>query len=241
MTKETLVHEQVSDIARISAEYERRAREIPEDFYSWGKPANLLMHGQTLRSCIRLLQQNAMFPLNGRRIADIGCGVGTWLLEFVQWGADPASLAGIDLMPERLERARRRIPQADLHLGSADALPWADESFDLLSQFLVFTNMRDPALKRAVAAEMLRVLRPGGAILWFDLRVNNPQNPEVRGLRAAEIRSLFPDCDVQLRPSLLAPPVSRRIANWSWPLSEALSAIPLLCTHYAGLIKKKAA
>src|SRR5882672_10974606 len=189
-----------SDIIRISAEYERRAREIPEDFYSLGKPSNLLMHEQTLRSCIRLLQRASMFPLNGRRVADIGCGVGTWLLEFLQWGVDPADLGGIDLMPERLACARRRIPGADLHVGSASELPWPDGSFDLVSQFLVFTTMLDPELKRAVASEMLRVVKPGGGILWFDFRVNNPRNHEVRGVRAAEIRSLFPGCEMELAP-----------------------------------------
>jgi len=179
-----------------------------------------------------------MFPLNGRKIADIGCGVGTWLLEFVQWGADPADLGGIDLIPERLACARRRIPGADLHLGSASELPWPDGSFDLVSQFLVFTTILDPPLKRAVALEMLRVLKPGGRILWFDFRVNNPWNPEVRGLRAAEIRSLFPGCKMELAPAMLAPPLSRLIAGWSWPLAEALQAMPFLCTHYAGLVWK---
>jgi ubiquinone/menaquinone biosynthesis C-methylase UbiE len=147
-------------------------------------------------------------------------------------------LGGIDLMPERLARARRRIPGADLHLGSASELPWPDESFDLVSQFLVFTNIFDPELKRAVASEMLRVLKPGGGILWFDLRVNNPRNPEVRGLRRAEIRSLFPGCKMELAPALLAPPLGRLIAGWSWPFAEALQALPLLCTHYAGLVWK---
>jgi ubiquinone/menaquinone biosynthesis C-methylase UbiE len=227
-----------TDTARISAEYQRRDREIPADFYSWGKPANLLMHQQALRSCIRMLRQASMFPLNGLRVGDIGCGVGTWLLEFVQWGADPSMVGGIDLMPERLDRARRRIPQADLYVGNASELPWPDEHFDLLSQILVFTNMSDPALKRVTAQEMLRVLKPGGGILWFDLRVDNPHNPEVKGLRRDEIRSLFPGCSVELTPTLLAPPISRLIAARCWALGEALHALPFLCTHYAGLIRK---
>src|SRR5258706_3117913 len=100
-----------SDILRISAEYERRAREIPQDYYSWGKPSNLL--------------------LNGRKVADI---VGTWVLEFAQRGADPADLGGIDLKPERLACVRRRIPEADLYLGSTSELPWPGDSFDLVSQ-----------------------------------------------------------------------------------------------------------
>ena len=227
-----------SDTIRIVAEYERRAREIPDDFYSLGRPANLLMYQQTVRSCIAALRHASLFPLHGRRVADIGCGSGGWLLEFVQWGADPADVAGIDLMPARLERARRSVPQADLSVGSASDLPWPDESFDVVSQFLMFTTILDPALKRAVAKEMLRVLKPGGGILWFDFRFDNPKNPQVKGLRKKEIRSLFPLCDVQLQSTLLAPPISRFIAGRSWILGEALHQVSFLRTHYTGLVRK---
>jgi len=229
-----------ADIERIAAEYERRTREIPAGYYDLSQEANLLMHTHTLRAVIRLLRRAPGLPLAGRRIADIGCGNGAWLLAYVQLGASPADLAGIDLMPERIAQARNRLPQADLRQGSASELPWPDGSFDLVSQFLVFMNMSDPALKRAVAGEMLRVLRPGGAILWFDPRMDNPRNPRARGLRAAEIRALFPVCRIRLLPALLAPPLARLIAPWSWPLADALQAMPFLCTHYAGLIQKPA-
>ena len=228
-----------SDTLRIRAEYERRAREIPADFYAWSRPSNLLLHEHALRGCIAMLHRASLFPLAGCRIADLGCGEGTWLLEFVQWGADPAALCGIDLSVDRIANARRRLPQSDLRVGSASQLPWPDQSFDLVSQFTVFTSMLDPALKQAVAAEMLRVLKPGGAVLWFDFRVNNPLNPQVRGIPAREIRSLFAGCDVELASSLLAPPLGRRIAGWSWPLAELLHTLPFLRTHYAGLIRKR--
>jgi ubiquinone/menaquinone biosynthesis C-methylase UbiE len=227
------------DTVRISTEYERRARELPADFYAWNQPANLLLHQQAARGCIRMLHSAALFPLTGLRVADIGCGDGTWLLEFVQWGADPAALCGVDLRAERVESARRRIPQADLQTGTASELPWPDGYFDLVSQFTVFTSILDPALKRAVADEMVRVLKPRGVILWFDFRFHNPRNPQVRGVRAAEIRSLFPDCQVRLAPVLLAPPLCRRVTKWSWPVAEVLSALPFLRTHYAGLIRKR--
>lgn len=153
---------QGADTIRIAVEYERRARDIPRDFYSLGNPGNLLMHHQTVRSRIAALREASLFPLHGRRVADIGCGSGGWLLDFLQWGADPTDLAGIDLMEYRLQQARRLIPQADLHVGSASELPWPDQSFDIVSQFMVFMNMFDPVLKHAVASEMLRVLKPGG-------------------------------------------------------------------------------
>jgi ubiquinone/menaquinone biosynthesis C-methylase UbiE len=148
-------------------------------------------------------------------------------------------MCGIDLMPERIENARIRIPQADLRAGSASELPWPDESFDVVSQFTVFTSILDLALRRAVAGEMLRVLKPSGAALWFDFRFSNPRNAQVRGVRAAEIRSLFPGCRITLAPVLLAPPLGRVVAGWSWPLAEALQGLPFLCTHYVGLIRKQ--
>lgn len=233
-----LMNYQGTDTVRIATEYQRRAREIPADYYSLAKPANLLMHQQAERGCIDALRAASLFSLRGRRVADIGCGSGTWLLEFVQWGAAPADLAGIDLMSERVETARSRIPEAELRVGNAAQLPWPDESFDVVSQIVVFTSMLDPALRRAVACEMLRVLKPAGCILWFDFRFDNPTNHQVRGIRQEEIRSLFPSCEVHLKPALLAPPISRFVARRSWVLGEALHAIPFLRTHYAGVIRK---
>lgn len=181
-----------------------------------------------------------MYPLDGMRVADVGCGSGGWLLEFLKWGADPGDLAGIDLMPERLDCARRKLPMADLHAGNAAALPWESNSFDLVSQFVVFTSILDAGLKRAVANEMLRVLKPGGAILWLDFRVDNPRNAHVKGIQKKEVRELFPDCEVTLEPVLLAPPLTRLLASRAWVVAEVLHALPLLRTHYAGLIQKPA-
>src|SRR5690348_13416758 len=117
-----------SEVARIAAEYERRARDVPGDYYSLSRPANLLMHGQTLRACIGMLARASMFPPQGRRILDVGCGYGGWLLEMMKWGADPHLLSGIDLSRERIDCARGRVPQADLRNGSASQLPWPDET-----------------------------------------------------------------------------------------------------------------
>jgi len=233
-----------SESARIAAEYQRREEQIPAGSYIWSHPSNLLLHQQAVRGCIAMLDRAGRFPPRGKAIADIGCGDGAWLLEFAQWGASPDSLAGIDLNRERVQRARQRLPQADLRTGNAGELPWPDGSFDLVSQFTVFTSILDPAMERAVATEMLRVLKPEGVILWFDFRCNNPWNKNVRGIGAQRIESLFPGCQVDLAPVLLAPPLARLITGktitaWSWPLAELLYTIPLLRTHFAGLIRRK--
>ena len=226
------------ELARIKAEYARRSREIAPDTYSPGRPANLFIHQQLVRCCISLLMRHSGFPLNLKRIADIGCGGGIWLLEFAKWGVSPSHISGIDLDEEKILRAASRIPGADLRAGKASELPWCNESFDLVSQFTLFSSILSAPMRHEAAAEMLRVLKPGGLILWYDLRVNNPQNPAVRGIRADEIRTLFPSCTVTLTRVTLAPPLARRIVPLSWILGMLLETIPFLRTHYVAVIQK---
>ena len=90
-----------------------------------------------------------------------------------------------------------------------------------------------------VAAEMLRVLRPAtGAILWYDFWFN-PTNPDVRAIRAAEIRALFAGCDVTIQRITLAPPIARRLVGVSWLLCALLERIGILNTHQLALIRPK--
>jgi len=230
------VNAEASEILRIRAEYERRSREIPRDFYGWGRLPNYFLDTQLVRDCIVALKQEQMFPLENRSVADIGCGSGRWLLEFAQWEAN--HLHGIDLDETRIRRVKERLPSADVHAGDARHLPWADDSFDLVSHFTLFSSILNDAVKRQIAAEMLRVLKPAGIIIWFDFRFNNPRNPGVRGIGAGEIRSLFPGCTVKLRRVTLAPPVARMVVPVSWIAASILEKVPFLRTHYLGIIRK---
>jgi SAM-dependent methyltransferase len=191
-----------------------------------------------MTAAIRGLATIDLFPLDERSVLDIGCGEGNWLLEFSQWGAAARDLHGVDLDRHRLSKARLKLPAADLHCGSAGQLPWPAASFDLVSQFTVFTSVLQPQLRNSMAQEMLRVLKPAGAILWYDFRVNNPQNPNVRGIGAGEIRSLFSGCDVRLLSITLAPPLARIVVPFSWMAALMLEKLPFLRTHYFGIIRK---
>ena len=224
------------EIERIRAEYARRKRDIPQAFYSWDRVFNCFTHTQLVRDCIAALTQAKLFPLENRSVADIGCGSGTWLLEFAQWEA--SDLHGIDLDESKIERAKARFPSAKLHAGDARQLPWSDNSFDLVSQFTLFTSILSDTVKQQIAREMWRVVKPGGVIIWFDFRVNNPRNKSVQGITSREIHSLFPDCSIRLRPVTLAPPIARRIVPVSWIAASLLEKIPVLRTHYLGIIRK---
>jgi hypothetical protein len=93
-------------------------------------------------------------------------------------------------------------------------------------------------MARNVAQEVSRVLKPGGAVVWYDFIYNNPKNPQVRGLRLSAIRDLFPDFHFIMRKVTLFPPLARRLGPLTSVLYPALAAIPCLRTHYLGLLHK---
>jgi hypothetical protein len=69
--------------------------------------------------------------------------------------------------------------------------------------------------------------------------MNNPRNPDVRGVKKKEIYELFPNCEIHLKRITLAPPLARAIAPFSIILCQLLEKFPLLCTHYIGVIRRK--
>ncbi len=117
-------------------------------------------------------------------------------------------------------------------------MPFPDASFDLVMQFTLFTSILNDEVKRAIAAEMVRVLAPGGRILWYDFSYNNPKNPDVRGIGKQEIHGLFPNLEMKIKRITLAPPLGRRIAPISPALYYVLSRVRPLCTHLLCLLRK---
>jgi ubiquinone/menaquinone biosynthesis C-methylase UbiE len=223
---------------RILREYERRAREIPADFYALSQPANLFSYQGQQRALLAALARAGMLPLESQPILDIGCGHGQWLSHFETLGARREKIAAIDLDAGRAAAAQERFPGADIRIGDAAHLPWADASFAIVTQSTVFTSVLDGPTRGAIATEMLRVLKPGGVIVWYDFLFDNPHNANVRGVKAGEIHRLFPGCRMELRRITLAPPVARRIVPLSWPLARFFEYLRLMNTHYLGVIRK---
>jgi hypothetical protein len=85
---------------------------------------------------------------------------------------------------------------------------------------------------------MVRVVKRDGLILWDDFHMNNPKNPDVRGVKRREINALFHGCGIKMRRITLAPPLARCIAPYSPMACEVLAKIPWLCTHYLASIRK---
>jgi SAM-dependent methyltransferase len=168
----------------------------------------------------------------------LGVVVGV-LREFIKYGARPENLYGIDLLPDRIEEAKRLSPNIKFTCGNAEDLPYEDNFFDMTLCFTVFSSILDRIMRQNIAREMLRALKPEGMVLWYDYHVNNPKTPDVRGVKKREIHELFPDCEIHLRRITLAPPIARALAPFSTVLCQLLEKIPLLRTHYLGVIRKR--
>ena len=222
---------------RIARVYAGRQKRLPPGYYSIFHPGNLYIVQRRERATLRLLADHGLSDLSDRRILEVGCGSGSELLRLVGWGADPGLMAGVDVLPERIGAARAKLPAADLREADARSLPFPDESFDLVQQFTLFSSVLDAEFRRRIAAEMLRILKPGGFILWYDMRYVRPGGA-LAGIGKDELMSLFPGCRYDIRAETLVPVVARRLARVSWLLCDIVAMLPFVRSHYVACIRK---
>ena len=95
------------------------------------------------------------------RILVDGCGVGMYVRALQPYAREAW---GIDIEPEHLALARDNVPDAFLQLAECENLPFCGDSFDMVLSHEVIEHVRDDAL---AAAEMVRVLKPGGRAVIF--------------------------------------------------------------------------
>ncbi|MDE2357217.1 MAG: class I SAM-dependent methyltransferase [Alphaproteobacteria bacterium] len=102
----------------------------------------------------------------GRVLADLACGSGAFL-DNLALTFPRARLCGVDLSGPYLQEAGRRIPRADLICAQAERLPFATASLDAVTCVYLFHEL-PPRVRPRVAAEIARVLKPGGLLAFAD-------------------------------------------------------------------------
>ena len=103
----------------------------------------------------------------GDRLLDVACGAG---LAVELAGLCGATCAGIDASPRLIAVARDRSPDADLRVGDMQALPWDDQSFDVVTSFRGIWGTTPDAV-----GEVYRVLVPGGRLgltVWGHIKAS---------------------------------------------------------------------
>ena len=228
----------MNEIERIRSFYVNRAADNRySELYSVFNRATLFTLQKRERILLDLFRLEKITPLTHLRVLDLGCGFGQELHRFRGYGGLPKNLFGVDLLMERLSVAQQLVPHANLVQGNGGNLPFGNDVFDLVLQFMLFSSILDKSLRIQIAKEILRVTKPGSLIMWYDFWLN-PTNPQTRGIRPKELRELFPDCRYRLHLTTLAPPIARCVVPMSWLLGDILESLPFLRTHYLVGIRK---
>ncbi|MFM8769681.1 MAG: class I SAM-dependent methyltransferase, partial [Rubrivivax sp.] len=215
-----------------SAVAERYARRGAAERYSLLQPDVWLTVQERQRAMLRLFTGLGWRTLADRRLLEVGCGSGGNLLEMLRLGFAPEHLSGVELLPERLEAARRSLPPAvTLLAGDASQVPLPEGQADVVLLSTVFSSLLDDAFQQQLADAVWRAVKPGGGVLWYDFTLNNPRNPDVRGVPVARIQQLFPQGRVRAQRLTLAPPLGRAVARVHPGLWSLLNTLPWLRTH----------
>ena len=137
-------------------------------------------------------------------VLDVACGPGLVVCAFAEV---VAHATGIDLTPAMIDaarelQARKRLANVTWETGNVEHLPYADETFSIVTSRYAFHHLLDPA---AVLGEMKRVCKPGGKVVLADImasadpakaaifdRMERLRDPShVRALPLDEMRALF--------------------------------------------------
>jgi ubiquinone/menaquinone biosynthesis C-methylase UbiE len=229
-------NQETERIQRVYATY--AAAGLAESKWSLKNPGNLAIHSERSRALAKALARSGLLPLSDKHVLEVGCGSGGILRELILLGAKPSLLSGIDLIADRVESARIVLPEADLRVADARSLPFEAERFDLVMVFTVFSSILDAEVARQVATEIRRVLKPAGAVIWYDFQYNNPRNPNVRGIKQPQVATWFPGFRSYWKTLTVLPPLARRLGAVTAFVYPILAAIPLFRTHLMGVMLK---
>jgi SAM-dependent methyltransferase len=226
--------DEIERIARAYRGYEEES--LATKRWSLANRGNRAALDERQRTIRKMLTAKGWVPLGSRRVLEVGCGTGAELARLLEFGAEPHSMVGVDLLAERVAAAKAAFPALDLRVANAEKLEFSDGEFDLVLAMTLFSSIRDTDMARNVAGEIRRVLKPGGAVLWYDFRYDNPRNPNVHGMSDAAVRSLFPGLSGRLTAVTLLPPLARRLGPLTAALYPVFASAPPLRTHLVGLL-----
>ena len=122
---------------------------------------------------LRVIGLRMFYPSRDAHVLDIGCGTGTHLEMYQEFGC---SLHGIDTSLSMLEIAKKRLPEnTDLRKGNATELPYDTDFFELVICMLVLHEMDDDVRSNTLG-EITRIVKQNGHILLIDYHTERPNS-----------------------------------------------------------------
>jgi SAM-dependent methyltransferase len=191
---------------------------------------------------IRALQWIDPDP-HSARVLDVGCGDGDSLWILLRLGFDPANLFGVDIQEDRIRKAKATNPVVMFECSDATSLRFRDGTFDISMESALLLQLTDDDIARRIAAEMIRVTKPGGVLFVSDWRYSKLGSREFKGVSPSRIADLY---QVGMRTEVhqtfrgpLIPPVGRFVSKYLSPLYFLLHALfPFLIGHTITVLRK---
>jgi ubiquinone/menaquinone biosynthesis C-methylase UbiE len=248
--------------SRLRVEYTSRDKSGINKQYVLTNPTFLYHLHEREREILSILTRHNVI-LSDLKVLEVGCGTGHILQRFLEFGVQ--QVAGIDLIEPRLRLAKTMYPNVVTLMGNGAELPFRDETFDMVMQFMCLSSVLDDNVRRLIADEMWRVVKPGGVILTYDMRPipkittfwlksirllsllrrywRNPDKREhhitsTRPLGLKELRDLFGSEEFECRSLSLQFDLAQ-IAKTTPLFLMLLSKVPGLRSHYLALSRKR--
>lgn len=162
----------------------------------------------------RIHMQRAVRPKVGERILDVAAGTGASAAPMAKAGA---LVTALDLSQGMIDEGRKRHPDIEFVHGTAEELPFDDDTFDAVTISFGLRNVQQP---RAALSEFHRVLKPGGRVIICEF--SQPPVNVVRRSYELYLRTLLPG---MARAASSNPESYRYLVEsiQAWPEQEVLS------------------
>jgi ubiquinone/menaquinone biosynthesis C-methylase UbiE len=220
---------QTDERRRVARVYDRYAhRERTQRAWSAANAGNIAIRAELVERALELL---AGKPWDAHAVLDIGCGSGWWLQRLDGYPQMTARLHALELLPDRAAAAKARVPAAAVLTGDARKLPYEGRSFDVVTMFTVLSSLPTLGDAERAVAEARRVLRPGGALLIWEPRVQNPLNRDTIPIGIGLLERALAGTRLEVVTTTVLPPLARRLGRRTQSLYPRLARIGALRTH----------
>jgi len=167
----------------------------------------------------------------GAWVVDLGAGDQPDSVRIAEVQPDLRGIVAIDILHERIAVADHKMPLLRPLVADGARLPLADASTGLVYQSTMLSSVLRNDLRKAIFAEIRRILRPGGIFISYDTRVANPFNRNTRPLCLSEQRAAFPGWKQTGRSLTGIPQIQRLLAPWAPALCRVVESVPALRSH----------
>lgn len=187
---------------------------------------------------VKKLLNNIHINIKDKEILDIGCASGNKTEDLMNLGFQSEKIFGIDIRKNSIKNAKIKYPNSNYFYMDARNTLFPNEKFDFINVFTLFSSILDKKNQLKVSKEIIRILKPGGFIIFYDIRYKSPFNKNLIEIKKKRINSLFPEMKKKIKTITLLPPIARNMGSLTRFLYPFLSKISFIRTHYLGLIQK---